>query len=122
MLQDLVRRTLCWKSFGFLSSDKQRENMSWSKSPSVQALQSCRFFSVFFFLFLFSPMISVEDDKVSERDKRKRIQCTSVFEISCETMIEKLKVKMINMNILEKWQLVFNKHLASPTPKTDQGL
>lgn len=36
-------------------------------------------------------------------------------------MFEKAKSKMINMNILEKWQLVFNKHLASPTPKQDQG-
>lgn len=29
MLQDLVRRTLCWKSFGFLSSDnKEKQNLS----------------------------------------------------------------------------------------------
>lgn len=36
MLQDLVRRTMCWKSFGFLSSDRIKRNEIWVCLLNVQ--------------------------------------------------------------------------------------
>ena len=46
MLQDLVRRTLCWKSFGFLSSDnKEKWNLSLPpKCPAPFPLLSLQLF------------------------------------------------------------------------------
>lgn len=38
MLQDLVRRTLCWKSFGFLSSDNKEKRNLPLKCPTLLPL------------------------------------------------------------------------------------
>lgn len=101
MLQDLVRRTLCWKSFGFLSSDNKRETKSKSASQMskktaaspLSAARSCAY-------------RQWQNDTNMSREEKSSIDNwdTPLTERrpGCVAMIWKAKSKMINMNILEK--------------------